>query len=248
MDIELICVHHMLNIFDLPSFPEIAKYLHDPFVLFGFFLYCGLIIMLAIIRGRMVSATDGYKLISKLLNYGLIILLLLIGFVFGLKYLPLKRTPPQRAQLLAEASPMISAVVNFRTGNSIKKPTTGFRVYLFDNQTLGRNYINGLNRNPPAITSEVCYVDQTNQSKAGTLWSPGKSVDLTLELRKNTTSSLMEDGVLFVWIFPTEPNTWQFTPTLILKFQDPRLDTAIKWQPETLNEKDGYREFSFSLR
>ena len=71
------------------NFAPIAPYLQDPLVLIGFCLFLAFLFARSIINAGIIpqlTAAFGYKVLQRILLYGFIIALALIGLGFGLKY------------------------------------------------------------------------------------------------------------------------------------------------------------------
>jgi len=76
------------------DFEKIAPYLKDPLILIGFFLFLAFLFARAIIKAGIIpqlSRIGGYRVLQRILLYGFLIALLLIGLGFGLKYRELSR-------------------------------------------------------------------------------------------------------------------------------------------------------------
>lgn len=71
------------------DFAKIAPYLQDPLVLIGFALFLGFSLTRGILKAGIIpqlTAGLGYRVLQRILLYGFIIALALIGLGFGLKY------------------------------------------------------------------------------------------------------------------------------------------------------------------
>ncbi|MDB5279077.1 MAG: Thiol-activated cytolysin [Ferruginibacter sp.] len=143
-------------------------------------------------------------------------------------------------------SPLMSATVHFDNGNDGKDKTTGLRVYIFDNRTLGVNYAAALNKANPDITP-IAYGDLINNNQ-GTKFPDNSSNDFPLDLKGATNNELLQDGVLIVWIFVNGHDRWQFTPTIKLKFKDPKVNRDIQLSPIDIDQSNGFVAIPFSLR
>ena len=76
------------------NFEKIAPYLKDPLILIGFFLFLGFLLARGILTAGIIpqlSRTGGYRVLQRLLLYGFVIALALIGLGFGLKYREMSR-------------------------------------------------------------------------------------------------------------------------------------------------------------
>ncbi|WP_419803417.1 thiol-activated cytolysin family protein [Mucilaginibacter sp.] len=144
-------------------------------------------------------------------------------------------------------SPLLSATVHFGNGDDGKDQSTGLRVYLFDNRTLGVNYIAALNKANPDI-APVAYADLYDNTDQGQAFPDNSSIDFPLGLRGATDNEKLQDGVIFIWMFPHGHDRWQFTPTLHLKFKDPKVNRDIPLASADINQSNGYIAIPFTLR
>lgn len=71
------------------DFAKIAPYLKDPLILVGFALFLGFLFIRGILKAGIIpqlSQTFGYRVLQRMLLYGFVIALLVIGVGFVLKY------------------------------------------------------------------------------------------------------------------------------------------------------------------
>jgi hypothetical protein len=71
------------------DFAKIAPYLKDPLILVGFFLFLGFLFVRGILKAGIIpqlSQTFGYRVLQRILFYGFVVALVLIGVGFVLKY------------------------------------------------------------------------------------------------------------------------------------------------------------------
>ncbi len=76
------------------DFEKIAPYLKDPLILVGFFLFLAFLLIRGLLKTGIIptlTRTGGYRILQRILLYGFIIGLALIGLGFGLKYRELSR-------------------------------------------------------------------------------------------------------------------------------------------------------------
>lgn len=144
-------------------------------------------------------------------------------------------------------SPLISATIHFANGDDGKDKSTGLKVYVYDNKTLGIDYLSALNRPNPTVTSEIASTMLADNNDQGMQFPDNSSIDLSLALKTPTNTTLLKDGVLVVWMLPHGHDRWQFTPTLRLKFKNSQFNRDIPFEQTDINQNNGFKVYSFSM-
>jgi hypothetical protein len=207
------------------DFGKVAPYLKDPLILIGFFLFLSFLFARAIIKAGIIpqlSRAGGYRVLQRILLYGFVIAVVLVGLGFGLKYRELSRAEQNSAVRLLrqELGDNLTVLASLKTNTETILNATNVVSQVL--RTPGIKLLASLfpveNLNPHAdVPASLEYARQllTKADHAGTIADPlerrkfglaAQAVSGTIDRTASTVRSLADpDGRRYV----VKSEVWQ---------------------------------------